>query len=47
MLDLFGIEFIGEIKEVFIWEMGVKIIICVSIELVVIVGNLLIIIIIV
>lgn len=46
MPDLSGIEFIGEIKEVPAWEMGVKITICVSIELVAIVGNLLIIIII-
>lgn len=46
MPDLSGIEFIGEIKEVPAWEMGVKITIGVSIELVAIVGNLLIIIII-
>lgn len=46
MPDLSEIEFIGEIKEVPAWEMGVKITICVSIELVAIVGNLLIIIII-
>ncbi|XP_048761624.2 neuropeptide FF receptor 2-like isoform X2 [Ostrea edulis] len=46
MPDLSGIEYIGEIKAVPSWETGVKITICVSIELVAIVGNLLIIIII-
>ncbi|XP_061175179.1 neuropeptide FF receptor 2-like [Saccostrea echinata] len=47
MPDLSQVEYIGEIKEVPAWEMGVKITIGVSIELVAIVGNLLMIIIIV